>query len=98
MYIDFREEQNIHSLDKESTDMNAVKAIYHDGMIEMLEKPVFRQPVEVLVIFPKPEKSVMKLRGLCKEDEVDYAQIEQDLKVLRHQSEEHLLSEWSAKT
>ncbi len=75
--------------------MNAVKAIYHHGRIEMIEKPVFQEPVEVLIIFPKPGKHVTKLRGLCREDAIDYDHIEQELKELSRQSEEHLLREWS---
>ena len=74
--------------------MNAVKGVYNNGVVELLEKPVFQEPVEVLIIFPKPEKRITKIRGLCKDVEVDYNQIEQELQELSHQSEEHILSEW----
>ena len=75
--------------------MNAVKGIYTDGSIELIEKPVFQEPVEVLIIFPKSEKKVTPLRGLCKDDDIDDEQIERDLKELSRKSEEHLLNEWS---
>lgn len=74
--------------------MNAVKGIYNDGVIELIERPVFQEPVEVLIIFPKPEKTIKQIRGLVKDAVIDYDQIEQDLKELSRQSEEHILSEW----
>ena len=37
--------------------MNTVKVIYTDGSIELIKKPVFQEPVEVLIIFPKSKKN-----------------------------------------
>ncbi len=54
--------------------MNAVKGIYTDGSIKSIEKPVYQKPVEVLIIFPKSEKKVTRLRGLCKDDDIDDGQ------------------------
>ncbi|GAK59058.1 hypothetical protein U27_06034 [Candidatus Vecturithrix granuli] len=56
-------------------------------MIEMLEETVFQKPVEVLIIFPKPEKHITKLRGLCQNAVIDYDRIEADLKALSRQCE-----------
>ncbi len=73
--------------------MNAVKGIYTNGIIELIEKPVFQEPVEVLIIFPKPQKTIRQIRGLFKNVIIDYDQIEQDLKELSRRSEEHILQE-----
>ena len=74
--------------------MNAIRAIYYDGAFECIEPPVFRGPIEVLIIFPQAHKSIKHLRGLCKEMVIDDAQIERDLRELNRRSEEHLLAEW----
>ena len=75
--------------------MNAVKGIYRNGMIVCIEKPVFQEPVEVLIIFPKPEKKVKQIRGLCEDAFIDDEQIRKDLKELSRLSEKHLLEEWN---
>lgn len=36
--------------------MNAIKGIYHDGVIELIEKPETQETSEVLVIFPGKKK------------------------------------------
>jgi len=73
--------------------MNALKGIYQNGTIELLEKPRFETPVEVLVIFPEKRKAVKKIGGLFKGFPIDYERIGRDLKELSRRSEEHLLSE-----
>jgi len=73
--------------------MNAVKAIYHDGIIELIEKPSVEGTAEVLVIFPEKQKKVVKIGGLFKGQSIDYEGIETDLKQLNHASQKHLLDE-----
>ena len=68
--------------------MNAIRAIYHDGACEFIEPPVFRGPVEVLIIFPQAHKTIKHLRGLCQETMIDDAQIECDLRELNRQDTE----------
>ena len=42
--------------------MNAVKGVYQNGEVDLLEKPQFETPVEVLVIFSEKQKKVKKNR------------------------------------
>jgi len=74
--------------------MNAVKGIYHNGTIELLEKPQFQTSVEVLVIFPETRKVVKKIGGLFVDFPIDYEQVTRDLNTLSRTSEEHLLDEF----
>ena len=73
--------------------MNAVKAIYHDGIVEMIEKPLVEGTAEVLVIFPEKQKKVVKIGGLFKGQAIDYEGIEADLKQLDDASKKHMLDE-----
>jgi hypothetical protein len=73
--------------------MNAVKGIYKDGMIELIEKPKFPEPIEVLVVFPEKERRVKKIGGRFKDSQIDYDKLDEELKELSRKSEEHLLSE-----
>lgn len=36
--------------------MNAIKGIYHNGVIELIEKPETQEISEVLIIFPEKKK------------------------------------------
>jgi hypothetical protein len=36
--------------------MNAIKGIYHNGVIELIEKPEMQETSKVLVTFPKKKK------------------------------------------
>ena len=36
--------------------MNAIKGIYHNGVIELIEKPETQETSEVLIIFPEKKK------------------------------------------
>ena len=56
--------------------MNVLKGVYHDGVIDLIETPKFKDMSEVYVIFPEKRKRIKKLFGLCKDDNVDYDQIE----------------------
>ena len=62
----------------------------HDGAAETLV-----QEKESYTICDDSAKKLIRLRGLCKDEDIDDEQIERDLKELNRQSEEHLLSEWS---
>lgn len=73
--------------------MNAVKGIYHNGMIELIEKPGIKGSAEVLVIFPEKKKKITKIGGLFKGHKIDYAEIEGELKKLNKQSQKHILDE-----
>jgi len=73
--------------------MNAVKGIYHNGMVELIEKPGIKGSAEVLVIFPEKKKKVAKIGGLFKGHKIDYSGIEGELKKLSRQNERHLLEE-----
>lgn len=73
--------------------MNAVKGIYHNGMVELIEKPEIRGSAEVLVIFPEKKKKIAKIGGLFKGHKINYAGIEGELKKLSKQSQKHILDE-----
>jgi len=73
--------------------MNAVKGIYHNGMVELIEKPGIKGSAEVLVIFPEKKKKIAKIGGLFKGHKIDYAGIEGELKKLSKQSRKHILDE-----
>lgn len=75
--------------------MNVLKGVYHDGVIDLIETPKFKDMSEVYVIFPEKRKRIKKLFGLCKDDNIDYDQIEKDLKELSRNSEKHLLEEFN---
>ncbi len=74
--------------------MKALKGIYNNGMIDMPEKPKYKEPIEVIVIFPEKNKRVKKIGGLFKNADIDYEQIENDLKGLSRNSEKHIDNEW----
>ncbi|TAN41191.1 MAG: hypothetical protein EPN22_15770 [Nitrospirae bacterium] len=73
--------------------MNAVKAIYHNGMVELVEKPETQETAEVLVVFPGKQKKIAKIGGLFKGHTIDYDSAEADLKQLNKSSIIHLQSE-----
>jgi hypothetical protein len=73
--------------------MNAVKGIYHNGMVELIEKPGIKGTAEVLVIFPEKKKKIAKIGGLFKGHKIDYVAVEKELKKLSKQSEKHILGE-----
>lgn len=73
--------------------MNAVKAIYHDGIIDLIEKPALKGTAEVLVIFPEKQKKVAKIGGFFKGHTINYDSIEADLKELAQASQKHLQQE-----
>ncbi len=77
--------------------MLALRGIYNNGMIDFVEKPEYRNPCEVLVIFPEEKKGIKKIGGLFKNADIDYKQLENDLKALSRNSEKRLLNEWTDK-
>jgi hypothetical protein len=73
--------------------MNAVKGIYHKGIVELIEKPGFKGTAEVLVIFPEKKKKIVRIGGLFKGHRIDYTTVERELKKLSKHSEKHILQE-----
>ena len=73
--------------------MDAVKGIYHDGVIELIEKPTTEETAEVLIIFPQKTKRVTKIYGLFKDHVIDYKAVEKELKKLDQESQEHMMDE-----
>ena len=73
--------------------MNAIKGIYHDGVIELIEKPETQETSEVLVIFPEKKKGISKIGGLFKNHGINYGEIEEELKKLTRDSQRHILDE-----
>ena len=73
--------------------MNAIKGIYHDGVIELIEKPETQETSEVLVIFPEKKKRISKIGGLFKNYDINYEEIDEELKKLTRDSQRHILDE-----
>ena len=73
--------------------MNAIKGIYHNGAIELIEKPETQETSEVLVIFPEKKKGITKIGGLFKNYDINYEEIEEELKKLTRDSQRHILDE-----
>ncbi|MDN3514137.1 MAG: DUF104 domain-containing protein [Candidatus Brocadia sp.] len=73
--------------------MNAIKGIYHNGVIELIEKPETQETSEVLVIFPEKKKGITKIGGLFKNYVINYKEIEEELKKLTRDSQKHILDE-----
>ncbi len=74
--------------------MDAVKGVYHKGIIELIEKPESQETAEVLIIFPQKGKKIKKIGGLFKKYAIDYGAVEKDLKKLSSKSQNHILSEF----
>lgn len=75
--------------------MDAVKGIYHNGVIELIEKPESQDTAEVLIIFPQKGKKITKIGGLFKNHVIDYEAVEDELKRLDQKSGKHLIEELS---
>lgn len=73
--------------------MDAIKGIYHDGIIELIEKPDIQGTSEVLIIFPQQKKKAASIGGLFKNHEIDYKAVDDELKTLSRVSEKHILDE-----
>lgn len=73
--------------------MNALKAIYHDGVVEFIEKPVMQGRTEVLIIFPDKVKKVKQIGGLFKNHFIDHEAVNAEIKSLSRDSQDHLISE-----
>lgn len=74
--------------------MDAIKGIYHDGMVELIEKPDFQGTSEVLIIFPQQKKKAASIGGLFKDHKIDYKAVADELKTLSQVSEKHMLDEF----
>jgi len=73
--------------------MNAIKGIYHNGVIELIEKPETQETSEVLVIFPGKRNKIAKIGGIFKKYDINYAEMEEELKKLSLNSQRHILDE-----
>ena len=73
--------------------MNAIKDIYHNGVIELIEKSETQETSEVLVIFPEKKKGISKIGGLFKNYDINYDEIEAELNKLSQDSQRHILDE-----
>ncbi len=73
--------------------MNAIKGIYHNGVIELIEKPETQETSEVLVIFPDKRKKIAKIGGIFKKYDINYAEAEEELKKISLDSQRHILDE-----
>ena len=73
--------------------MDTVKGIYHDGIVELIEKPEAIEPAEVLVVFPQKEKKIVSIGGLFKNHTIDYKAVEDELKKLNQETQKHIISE-----
>lgn len=74
--------------------MEALRGIYHKGMVELIERPETHAISEVLVIFPEKKKKVYKAGGLFKKQALDYTMIEKELKQLDQTSIKHMIEEF----
>ena len=74
--------------------MSIVKAFYHEGQIDLIEKPSQQQSGDVFVVFPDKETEIRELRGAIKPSKpIDYEQIATDLHNLSKQSENQITKE-----
>ncbi|MEK6589655.1 MAG: hypothetical protein AABZ11_03165 [Nitrospinota bacterium] len=73
--------------------MDAVKGIYHNGIVELIEKPEAIEPSEVLVVFPQKNKKVFSIGGLFKNQTIDYEAVDEELKKLNQETQKHIISE-----
>ena len=73
--------------------MLAIKGIYQDGNVTLIDKPPVLEASEVLVIFPDKTKMVVKIGGLFKGYEINEEEIEKELKALNQHSTIHLVEE-----
>lgn len=73
--------------------MDSVRGIYHDGTIELIEKPEIQETSEVLIIFPQKKKKITSIGGLFKKHAIDYDALKDELKKLNKESEKHIISE-----
>ena len=73
--------------------MNTVKGIYHDGIVELIEKPEAIEPAEVLVVFPQKKKKIVSIGGLFKKHAINYEAVDEELKKLNQETQKHIISE-----
>lgn len=73
--------------------MDTVKGIYHNGIVELLEKPEAIEPSDVLVVFPQKKKKIVSIGGLFKKHAIDYEAVDEELKKLNQETQKHIISE-----
>lgn len=84
---------NDNNFKLEVLTMKAKKGIYHNGVVELIEKPETQETSEVLVIFPEKKKGISKIGGRFKNFNINYDEIEEELKKLSQDSQKHILGE-----
>jgi hypothetical protein len=62
-------------------------------VVVLIEKPETQETSEVLVIFPEKKKGISKIGGLFKNYDINYEEIEDELKKLAQDSQNHILDE-----
>jgi len=77
--------------------MNAIKGIYKNGIVELLNYPGESAPTEVLVIFPDKKKTVIKVGGLYKDSSIDFKEMDKELKNLNLISEKEVMKDMKYK-
>jgi len=82
-----------YNANKEVFLMNTVKGIYHDGIVELIEKPEAIEPAEVLVVFPQKKKKIVSIGGLFKKHNINYEAVDEELKKLNQETQKHIISE-----
>jgi len=74
--------------------MNAVKAYFHNGIIDFIEQPCRQDNTKVLVIFPEKKTAIRSLRGAIQSSKpIDYTSIASELHHLSQQSKLHIQEE-----
>ena len=73
--------------------MNALKGIYHDGIIELIDRPDTQETSEVLIIFPEKKKKVSSIGGLFRGYDINYEEVEKELRNLDQNSQRHIIEE-----
>lgn len=74
--------------------MTMIKGIYHNGIIEPIEKLKNKDLSEVIIIFPDSTKSVKKISGLFKDYNIDFNEVAKELKLLNKNSKDNLLEKF----
>ncbi|HEO65708.1 MAG TPA: hypothetical protein ENI73_07545 [Spirochaetes bacterium] len=58
----------------------------------MIEKPEHQEVTEVLIIFPQKRKKITRIGGLFKDHVIDYSEVEDELKKLGSESQDHIIN------
>jgi hypothetical protein len=73
--------------------VDTIKGIYHNGIVELIEKPEAIEPADVIVVFPQKKKKIVSIGGLFKKHAIDYEAVEGELKKLNQETQKYIISE-----